>query len=93
MHYGGHLREAFCDWIANDCPADAELEVDYELVTWPAERFLRQMVRCSDILPGSVREDVEAMFPRIAESRVAGTYGSVARWLLKTESVRFASRV
>ena len=88
MHYGGHLREAFCDWIAADCPPKVELEDDYEPVIWSAERFLRRMLRCSDVLPGYVRDDVESMFPEITEPETGAalySYGGVARWLLANE--------
>jgi hypothetical protein len=54
MHYPGHLREAFCDWLDEGCPPLARVEVNYGPQTWAADRLLRRMLRCSDVLPGSL---------------------------------------
>jgi hypothetical protein len=73
-HYGGHLREAFCDWVDAGCPADAVLEVHYEETVWPAERFLKLMQRCSDVLPRDYADELDA-----------GTYGAASRKLLREQ--------
>jgi hypothetical protein len=37
MHYGTHLCQAFCDWVEDGMPSEAECEEAYRPVTWPAE--------------------------------------------------------
>jgi len=77
MHYPGHLREAFITWAEDGCPPTVELEVAYEPVRWPPERFLRRMLRCSDIVP----QDIRALFPEWEAGR-RRTFASLAYWLL-----------
>jgi hypothetical protein len=77
MHYPGHLREAFCDWLDEGCPPLASVEVNYQPQTWAAERLLRRMLRCSDIMPGDFYREVVGRFDLERSRRQ--TYGSVAR--------------
>jgi hypothetical protein len=78
MHYGTHLREAFCDWLDEGCPPLAAVEEDYRLTTWPSERLLRTMLRCSDMLPRSQHEAAIDML----RFDPGSSYGSVARAML-----------
>jgi hypothetical protein len=79
MHYPGHLREAFCDWLDEGCPPLASVEVRYRPTTWPAEQLLRKMLHCSDVVPGEFyREVCESL--GIEPKRQ--TYGAIARELL-----------
>lgn len=80
MHYPGHLREAFCEWLDEGCPPLAKVEVRYVPETWPAERLLRRMLNCSDIVSGCFYEDVVERYG-LERSRKQ-TYGSLARVLL-----------
>ena len=80
MHYPGHLREAFVEWLDEGCRPLARVEVRYEPQTWEAERLLRRMLNCSDVMPGDVYRDVVATY-ELHSSRKQ-TYGSVARLLL-----------
>jgi hypothetical protein len=80
MHFPGHLREAFCDWLEEGCPPLARVEIRYQAETWPAERLLRKMLNCSDIVPGDFsREVVERFGLELSRKQ---TYGSLARLLL-----------
>jgi hypothetical protein len=89
-HYGTHLREAFCDWLDEGCPPLARVEVNYEPQTWEADRLLRRMLNCSDIMPGDFyREIVETH--DLHNSRKQ-TYGSVARLLLVRMNEQAAAR-
>lgn len=85
-HYGTHLREAFCDWLDEGRPPLAQVEVNYEPQTWEAERLLRRMLNCSDVLPGSVYHDVAAELD--ADPAPKQTYGAVARALLDQKTKR-----
>jgi hypothetical protein len=79
-HYPSHLREAFCEWLDADCPA-ARVEVNYEPQIWPADRFLRRMLNCSDVMPGWFYEDVVERY-ELTSSRKP-SYGAIARLLLE----------
>jgi hypothetical protein len=80
MHYPGHLREAFYGWLDEGCPPVATVEVNYEPQTWLAERLLKRMLACSDVMPGYLYRDVVDRYG-IERSR-RQTCGSVARVLL-----------
>jgi hypothetical protein len=80
MHYGMHMREAFCDWLEEGCPPLASVEVNYEPQVWSAERLLRRMLNCSDVMPGDLYREVVAVHG-LERSRKQ-TYGSLARVLL-----------
>jgi len=80
MHYPGHLRDSFLEWLNEDCPPLARVEVDHTFVTWPAERLLQRMLRCSDVMPGSVYGDTVERLGLDRSRRQ--TYGSIARVLL-----------
>ena len=89
MHYPGHLRDAFYEWLEEGCPPLASVEVNYEPQTWEAERLLRKMLACSDVMPGGLyREIVEQYeFERVPSQ----SCGSVARalldeWLARTNA-------
>lgn len=86
MHYPGHLREAFLDWLDEGCPPLAAVEVNYERQTWPAERLLGRMLRCSDITPGVYYGEAVEQFGLTRSRRQ--TYGSVARCLLDQRNAR-----
>jgi hypothetical protein len=80
VHYPGHLRDAFLDWLDEGCPPLARVEVNHEPQTWTAEQLCRYMLRCSGIMPGEeYRWYVEQL--GLERSRTQ-TYGSVARVLL-----------
>jgi hypothetical protein len=77
MHYPEHLRETFLAWIDGGYPPTARVEVDYREQEWPAERLLKRMLRCSDVVPTPYRQqlcdDLELEL---------GSYAAVARALL-----------
>jgi hypothetical protein len=79
MHYGTHLREAFCEWLDQGCPPLASVEVDYQPRTWTSDRLLRRMLNCTDVMPGDFYRDV---VERYELDHARQTYGSVARALL-----------
>lgn len=62
MHFGTHWREALYEWLDEGCPPLAQVEVDHQTQTWPAERLLRRMLACSDIMPGDFYRDVVDLF-------------------------------
>ena len=59
MHYGTHMRQAFCDWVDEGMPPLAAVEVNYEPVTWPADKLLGRMCHCSDIMPRDTCDQLE----------------------------------
>lgn len=79
MHYGGHLRDAFLEWLEDGCPPTATVEVKYEPKTWEAERLLRRMLECSDVMPGYAYHEVVEQY---GLEHTRQTYGPVARALL-----------
>jgi hypothetical protein len=81
MHYPGHLREAFLDWVEDGCPPTAVVEVEHEPVTMPADTFLYRMMRCSDVLPEYGRELVHAALDDDDDADV-WSYAQAARLLL-----------
>ncbi len=85
MHYGTHMRQAFCDWLDEECPPLASVEVDHVYMTWPAERLLRRMLNCSDVMPGAYYDEVVRQY-ELDRSRKQ-TYGSIARVLLDRVNV------
>ncbi len=84
MHYGTHLRQAFCDWVDEGLPAIATVEVNYEPTSMDWDQFMRRMERCSDVLPGEtwsqLREEYGDTWDEDGDGPKA-SYGSVARWL------------
>jgi len=54
MHYAGHIRQAFCDWVEAGMPATAVIERSYQEHEIPAEELLGLMWHCSDVLPGHI---------------------------------------
>jgi hypothetical protein len=58
-HYGIHLREAFCRWVDEGMPANAEAAEGYVPVRWSAEKLLGRMTHCTDIMPRGVCEELE----------------------------------
>jgi hypothetical protein len=85
MHYGTHLRDAFCVWLDEGCPPLAAVEVNHRPEVWPAERLLRRMLNCSDVMPGELYREVVGRLD-LDRSRKQ-TYGSVARVLLDRANV------
>jgi hypothetical protein len=54
MHAGGHLRDAFVDWVEDDCPDEipAEGQVTFcDGQPRTADRLIGQLWHCSDIMP------------------------------------------
>lgn len=80
MHYKSNLRDAFVAWLDEGCPPAAAVEVGYVPVVWPAEKLLRRMLACSDVMPGGVYRAAVDRFGLRRSRRQ--TYGSVARVLL-----------
>ncbi len=80
MHFGGHWREAFCDWVDAGCPAEVELEVSYEPTTWDRRRFLGKMSHCSDVLPQETSASLCERFPQLEDGR--RSYAAAAQFIL-----------
>ena len=69
MHCGGHLRDAFCQWLDDGMPPDIEMDVCFggfnnpaarwESQTWPSEKLLGRLCHCTDIMPGDVCAQLE----------------------------------
>ena len=59
MHYGTHMRQAFCDWIDEGMPPLAGCEENYTPITWTAEKLLGRMSHCTDIMPGSLCDELD----------------------------------
>jgi hypothetical protein len=74
MHYPGHLREAFEDWVEADMPDTASVDVNYEPQEFPAEKMLGRMTHCSDLMPWSLCDTLDM--------ERGSTYGYAARVLL-----------
>jgi hypothetical protein len=83
MHYPGHIREAFTDWIYDGRPDMAIIEVDYEERQFPAEHLLLQLWRCTDIMPGHACEEFD--IPR------GSTYASAAQAEMRRRRNRASS--
>jgi hypothetical protein len=81
MHYTVHRRERFAKWVDAGCPAVADIEVNEEERQVSAVVMLRQMRRCTDVLPATLGETIS---DRLAlESNLRGrSYGEAARRLL-----------
>jgi hypothetical protein len=75
MHFGGHLREAFGDWVDDGMPDNAAVELNYELVSLTAEKLLGRFVHCSDIMPGDLCSQLDM--------RPGTTYAQAAQRLLR----------
>ena len=69
--FGGHLREAFLDWVSSGQPDTVAMELGYEDEDWPAGRFLDYFLGCTDILSRSACEDLQMPW--------GSTYGQAAR--------------
>ncbi len=50
MHYPGHMRDVFAQWVEEGQSPLATVEVQYEAQHWPAEKVLRRMWHCSDTM-------------------------------------------
>lgn len=86
MHFPGHLREAFVEWVEDEMPPEVEMhichggfnnpEARWEWQTWPAEKLLGKLVHCSDIMPGDLCEELElergSTYARAAQRLLAG---------------------
>jgi hypothetical protein len=81
MHYPGHIREAFLDWIDEGYPPIARVEVNYEEQAWPARRLMRRMLRCSDVMPSAAYRQVRQDFG--LNRMTSQTYAAVARNLIE----------
>lgn len=85
-HYGGHMRDAFCELIeewaaAGKPPASWPLEEDFSEEEWPTPTFLREFLGCTDILPRSDRDLVLGILGEDDEQEVI-TYARAASRLL-----------
>lgn len=89
MHYGGHLRRSFLNWIGEDMPDEVEVEDEFAaegVVSVPWRTFLGQMLGCSDWVPQSTVESVfGTYFPDEDDVLDPYTYGGIARWFLKVD--------
>ena len=80
MHFPGHKRGAFSNWVAAGMPEEAEMEANYEHETWPADVFLRDFLGCTDLVPKDLRRDLE-LATGLDEERLM-TYAHAAHELL-----------
>jgi hypothetical protein len=87
-HYPGHKRGAFSDWVAAGMPEEAQMEVNYEHETWPADEFLRDFLGCTDVVPKDLRRDLE-LATGLDEERLM-TYAHAAHELLLFRREGFA---
>ena len=78
MHYPGHIREAFEEWVEAGMPPIAALEVQYEPRQVPASRLLGMLWHCTDIMPGNLRQQLEDDLPGLKGCR---TYAAAAQAL------------
>jgi hypothetical protein len=83
MHYGGHLRAVFCDWVDHGCEAEVFPETGDMPDVISREQFLTLMSRCSDAMPDSAYANLEWFFANSDEEQPWSTYGSVSRFLLR----------
>ncbi len=81
MHYRNKMRERFTTWIEVGCPDVAVVEGDYEEHNVPADEMRCEMIHCSDLLPGSVADDVMAILD-LGRDEWEHTYADAARRLL-----------
>ena len=79
-HYPGHKRAAFSDWVTAGMPDQAEMEVNYQHETWPADEFLRDFLGCTDVVPKELRRHLE-LATGLDEERLM-TYAHAAHELL-----------
>lgn len=77
MHYSGHVREAFANWVYEGMPETATVEVDYEEQEFSSEELVGEMGGCSDIMPSILCDELQ--LPQ------GSTYGQAARRLLGEE--------
>jgi len=59
MHFGNHMRRAFGDWVDEGMPPLASVEQNYEPVVRPAEKLLGRMCHCSDVIPGTLCDELD----------------------------------
>lgn len=77
-HAPGHLREALLEWIGNT--EAFEVAVGYSEMVKPIKWVFGQLWNCTDILPGSVVQDLQDIDIDVHERR---TYASAVRKLAK----------
>lgn len=70
MHVGGHLRTAFEEWVIDGM--EGKPEIDEETVD--VKGLLRQLRDCSDIMPGTLCDELEM--------RQGSTYSTAAQRLM-----------
>ncbi len=80
MHFGGHMRDAFTDWVEAGRPDTAVVEEDHEPREWPARKLLGRMAHCSDVMPRDLCDDLDV--------RPGRTYASAAQELLAEMKAR-----
>ena len=75
MHFPGHMRQAFVDWVEAGQPDVAQVEVDYVPRPWPAEKLLGRLCHCSDVMPSDLCGDLDmrlgSSYARAAQSLLA----------------------
>lgn len=93
MHYPGHLRDRFCQWVTEGMPETATVEIDYEVSEEPAHDFAFRFLGCTDLMPRIERERVAELLDLVAgEDEYGeswdGTYHAAAQaWLQREGSV------
>jgi hypothetical protein len=70
MHYPGHLRDRFCQWVTEGMPETATVEIDYEVMEEPARDFALRFLGCTDLMPRIEREHVEDLLDLVFDSVV-----------------------
>ena len=82
-HFPGHLRSAFEQWLDDDMPDQATIDINYEDVAEPAPRFLARFPDCGDILPRDCRDMVNGHLGLDeGDDGYCSTYGEAAERLL-----------
>jgi hypothetical protein len=75
MHVGGHLREAFCDWVEQGMKGKPKIDYEPVEVKWLLVRFWH----CSDIMPWMLCNDLEmrhgSTYARAAQRLMAAIAG------------------
>jgi hypothetical protein len=86
MHFPGHKRDAFLEWVEADFPETAVIEENYEPRTVPYDALLRGFVDCTDVMP---REYCQMVSGKLGywDDLQGLTYGLAATALLMARAV------
>lgn len=86
MHYPGHERDAFINWVDEGFPWEAAMEIDYTPVKIHQQDFLRRFAvpGCTDIVPGDTcRQIAQHIDYAVMPDGVSGlTYAAAASVIL-----------